>query len=351
VLDDMQLLFNRGFLMPLASPAGARARRPFVQLLIAALALLSVLTGASLCLGLTVYGPDEVWRALTAFDGSEAHHVVRDLRLPRTLIAPVIGAALAVAGVLAQTLTRNRLAAPDILGLNAGAALAVVAAISSVGTASLIVLSAAAMAGALATAGVIYVIAATQGAMSPARTVLAGITLTALMGSLTQVVLTTEEAALGELLFWLAGAFVDRPLDLLWINGWLFLGGFVTALAVAPAMDVLSTDDRTAAGMGLSPARLRALAFVAVAALTGGAVAVAGPIGFIGLVVPHVVRYAVGLTHARMLPFAAVGGAVFGLTADIFARYLIFPNEAPVGAVTALIGGPVLLWLLRRRLA
>ncbi|EKV31883.1 hypothetical protein C882_3635 [Caenispirillum salinarum AK4] len=334
----------------MAFSAGS-SRPPLARPWIAATVSLAILAVASLCIGLTTYGPGQAWAALTAFNGSPAHHVIRDLRLPRTLTAPTVGAALAVAGVLVQTLTRNRIAAPDILGLNAAAALAVVIFVSLVGGTALVLVSGAAVAGALAAAVVIYLISAAHGPMSPARTVLAGITLTALLGSLTQVILTTEEAALETLLFWLAGAFADRPLDLLWTNAGLLAAGFAAALVLAPSLDVLATDDRTAAGLGISPARLRAMAFAAVAALTGGAVAVAGPVGFIGLVVPHAARWMVGPGHARLVPFAAVAGAVFGLGADILARLVLFPDEAPVGAITALIGGPVLLWLLRRGLA
>lgn len=314
---------------------------------------------ASLSLGLHAYPPAVVASALLAFDGSTAHHVVRDLRLPRALIAPTAGASLGVAGVLIQTLIRNRIAAPDVLGLNAGAALAVVAASTLFGIGALPALSLAAAGGALATALLIFAIARAGGganaaessAMSPARTVLAGITLAGLMISLVQVILTTDEATLDELLFWLAGAFVDRPLALLAANGWLVAAGLLAALAIARPLDALLADEDTARGLGVPLARVRATAFAAIAALTGGAVALAGPVGFIGLVAPHVARRLVGLSHRDLIPTAALVGALLALLADVGARYVLHPAEVPVGVVTALVGAPVLIALLRRRAA
>lgn len=307
--------------------------------------------GASLMLGLHVYSPGEVWGAFAAFDGADAHHVVRDLRLPRAVIAPLVGAALGVAGVLLQTLARNRIASPDLLGLNGGAALAVVVANVWLGVDALVGLSAAAAVGALATALLVYGIAVAGGAMSPARTVLAGFTLAGLMHSFVQIVLTTDEATLDELLFWLTGAFVGRSLDLVGASLWLFVIGIVAAAVVARPLDALVTDDDTARGVGIPIVYVRSLAFVAIAALTGGAVAIAGPVAFIGLVVPHAARRLVGLGHRGQIVAAAFLGALFALVADVAARFLVYPGEAPVGAVTALIGGPLLVLLLRRRVA
>ena len=312
---------------------------------------LAVTMAGSLMLGVHAYSPAAVWAAVTAFDGSDTHHILWDLRLPRAVVAPVVGAALGVAGVLLQTLVRNRIAAPDILGLNAGAALAVVVASTWFGIDAMIGLSAAAAIGALATAFVVYGIAATGGTMTPARTVLAGVTLAGLMSSLAQLVLSTDEATLDELLFWLAGAFEGRPLALVGASAWLFLLGGIAAALVARPLDALLADDDMARGLGIHLFRVRTLAFVAIAALTGGAVAVAGPVGFIGLVVPHMARGLVGLRHRDQIAGAALLGALFALIADILARYLVYPTEAPVGVVTALMGGPVLLILLRRRAA
>lgn len=316
-----------------------------------AVLLAGVLVG-SLSLGLHVYAPADVWRALNAFDGSATHHVIRDLRLPRTVLACLVGASLAVAGVLLQTLTRNRLAAPNILGLNAGAALAVVVASRWLGLGSLPLLSLVAAGGALATALAVYGLAMSgDGPMSPARTVLAGITLAGLLSSLVAVVLTTDEATLDELLFWVFGGFEGRGLDLAAAAGGVLALGAVAALAVARPLDVLLVDDDTARTLGIRLGRVRALAFFAVAALTGSAVAVAGPIGFIGLIVPHAARRLAGPGHVGRIVVAALAGALFAVSADIAARYVIYPTEAPVGALTALLGGPLLVLLLRRRMS
>ncbi|HZH28746.1 MAG TPA: iron ABC transporter permease [Azospirillaceae bacterium] len=305
----------------------------------------------SLSVGVHSHGPAEVWHALTAFDGSQDHRVVRELRLPRAVLASVAGSSLGVAGVLIQTLTRNRIASPDILGLNAGAALAVVVANVWLGVDGLTALSAAAAGGALMAALAVYGVAVSGGAMSPARTVLAGMTFAGLLMSLVEVVLTTDEASLEQLLFWLAGSFEGRPLQLAAANGWILGLGLLAALAVARPLDTLATDDDTARNLGVPLHRVRSLAFLATAALTGGAVAIAGPVGFIGLVAPHAARWLAGPHHRDRIIVAAVAGALLGVGADVAARFVIHPGEAPVGAVTALIGAPVLVLLLRRRLA
>ncbi len=306
---------------------------------------------ASLLLGYRVYSPLDLWGALTAFDSSQAHIVIRDYRLPRALIAPLCGAALGLAGVLMQTLARNRIASPDTLGLNAGAALAVVVASAVFGVGSLIGLSIASAIGALLTSLLVFGIAATAGGLSPIRIVLVGVTIAGLFYALVEVVLTVNEAELEQLLFWLSGAFVDRPFPVI-INGLpIVVLGALLAAVLTRALDVLQTDDSTAKGLGVPLVAIRAASFVAVALLTGAAVAMAGPVGLVGLVVPHAARALVGLKHGPQMIAAALVGAVYATTADVVARFVIYPMEAPVGAVTAVVGGVLLVMLLRRRAA
>jgi iron complex transport system permease protein len=314
-------------------------------------AMLLILMYLSLAIGYRLYSPGEIWRAVTAFDGSEAHVVIRDLRLPRALMAPLVGAALGISGVLVQTLSRNRIASPDTLGLNAGAAFAVVMASGLFGVASLPGLSMAAAAGALATSLLVFGLAAAAGGISPLRIVLVGVTFAGLFDSFVNVVLTVNETMLDQLLFWLAGSFADRKLSL-GLNGlpFVLIGGGI-AFYLTRSLDILQTDDSTARGLGVPLGAVRGLSFVAVALLSGASVAMAGPVLFVGLVVPHAARALVGLEHRLQIVAAALVGAVYTTLADIVARFVIFPREAPVGAVTAIVGGCLLLVLLRRRAA
>ena len=306
---------------------------------------------ASLTLGYRLYGLDQVWAALTAFDGSEASVVIANLRLPRAIIAPLVGGALGIAGVLVQTLARNRIASPDTLGLNAGASLAVVAASTIFGVGSLLGLSMAAALGALLTSLLVFAIASSAGGLSPIRIVLIGVTIAGLGHALVEMILTTNEAQLQQLVFWISGAFVDRPMVLAQTGGPIVAIGVVIALLLARPLDALQADEATARGLGVPLVLVRGASFLAVSLLTGASVAMAGPVGFVGLVVPHAARRLVGLRHGRLIPAAALIGAIYATAADVAARFIIYPVEAPVGAITAVVGGVVLLVLLKRRAA
>lgn len=323
-------------------------RLPVYAALCVALALAML---ASLTLGYKLYSLPQVWAALTAPDGSETATVIAGLRLPRALIAPLCGAALGMAGVLVQTLSRNRIASPDTLGLNAGASVAVVVASAVFGVQSLTGLSMAAATGALLTSVLVFGVAAGAGGLSPLKIVLVGVTFASLAHAVVEIILTSNEAQLQQLLFWLSGAFVDRPITLFYNGLPVVAVGAVIALMLAPALDALQADDSTAASLGVPVIAIRGLAFLAVSLLTGAAVSMAGPVAFVGLVVPHVARRLVGLRHRHQLPAAALAGAVYATIADVAARFVIYPVEAPVGAITAVVGAIALLLLLMRRLA
>lgn len=316
--------------------------------------LVVVMAGAmalSITVGYRVYGLQQAWQALFAFDGSEAATVIATLRLPRAVIAPLVGAGLGIAGVLVQTLSRNRIASPDTLGLNAGASLAVVVASAVFGVSSLIGLSLTAALGALVTSLVVFAIAAGSGGLSPIRIVLIGVTIAGLGQSIVQIILTNNEAQLQNLLFWLAGSFVDRPMSLALTGGPFIVVGAAMALLLARPLDAMQADDETAAGLGVPVGLVRIGCFLAVSLLTGASVAMAGPVSFVGLVVPHAARGLVGLRHGRQVVAAALIGAIYATLADVAARFVIFPVEAPVGAITAVVGGIVLVYLLQRRAA
>lgn len=305
----------------------------------------------SLTLGYNLYSLGEVWGALTAHDGSETATVIAGLRLPRALIAPLAGAALGMAGVLVQTLSRNRIASPDTLGLNAGASLAVVLATVVFGVQSLAGLSLAAAIGALLTSVLVFGVAAGAGGLSPLKIVLVGVTFASLAHAVVEIVLTSNEAQLQQLLFWLSGAFVDRPISLFFNGLPVVVAGAALAFMLTAALDAMQADDSTAASLGVPLVAVRGLAFLAVSLLTGAAVSMAGPVAFVGLVVPHIARRLVGLQHRHQLAAAALSGAIYATLADVATRFVIYPVEAPVGAITAVVGAMALLVLLMRRLA
>ncbi|MCP8884102.1 iron ABC transporter permease [Devosia sp. XJ19-1] len=305
----------------------------------------------SLVFGYKVYSLADVWLALSANDGSETATVIAGLRLPRAIIAPLVGAALGMAGVVVQTLSRNRIASPDTLGLNGGASLAVVVATVVFGVQSLVGLSLAAALGALVTSVVVFGVAAGAGGLSPLKIVLVGVTFASLSHAVVEIILTSNEAQLQQLLFWLSGAFVDRPISLFYNGLPVVVLGAAIAFALSGALDVLHADDSTASSLGVPLVLVRGLAFLAVSLLTGAAVSMAGPVAFVGLVVPHLARRLVGLRHRHQLAAAALSGAIYATLADIAARFVIYPVEAPVGAITAVVGAVTLLVLLKRRLA
>ena len=305
----------------------------------------------SLTLGYKVYSLGEVWAALIGHESSETTTVIAGLRLPRALIAPLAGAALGMAGVLVQTLSRNRIASPDTLGLNAGASLAVVLATVVLGIQSLAGLSLAAAGGALLTSVLVFGVAAGAGGLSPLKIVLVGVTFASLAHAMVEIVLTSNEAQLQQLLFWLSGAFVDRSISLFFNGLPVVMAGGALAFVLTTALDAMQADDSTAAGLGVPLVAVRGLTFLAVSLLTGAAVSMAGPVAFVGLVVPHIARRLVGLRHRHQLAAAALSGAIYATLADVAARFVIYPVEAPVGAITAVVGAGALLVLLMRRLA
>ncbi|MBY4611352.1 iron ABC transporter permease [Rhizobium sp. 9T] len=320
-------------------------------LAIALTAILILIVAASVALGYRQYGLPAIWNAIFAFDGSESAVVITTLRIPRALLAPLVGAALGVAGVLTQTLARNRIASPDTLGINAGAALAVVASSVWLGIGSIAGMSVAAISGALATSLLVFGVAATSGGFSPIRIVLVGVTVGGLAYSIVQIILTTNEAQLKELLFWLTGSFADRPIAFAIGGAPVVLAGLAAAWMLAQPLDALQADDTTAANLGVPLAVVRWAGFLTVSLLTGAGVCMAGPVGFVGFVVPHLARWLVGLSHRRLIVTSALIGAIYATAADILARFIIYPAEAPVGAITSTVGGITLLILLKRRAA
>ena len=274
--------------------------------------------------------------------------VVLKIRLPRTLLAALVGAALGASGGAFQAVLRNPLADPYILGVSGGAALGAAAAIAA-GAVSPLILPCAAFAGALGALGLVYWVARAHRS-SPHTLILAGVMVGSLASALLLFLLwLTPSDPLRTAIFWLAGnlALAD-PGWLPWLALWSF-AAFLLLWSQSRALDLFTQGEEVAADLGLDIGRARLTVFAAAGALTAAAVAQAGLVGFVGLTVPHVVRLCWGPVHRRLLPAAALTGAVFLMLADAVSRTILAPAEIPVGVVTALIGAPFFLYLLRSR--
>ncbi|MGR2740065.1 FecCD family ABC transporter permease [Billgrantia sp. Q4P2] len=315
-------------------------------------ALLTLAAGlASLALGATAIAPTTLVEAFLAPDpGSVQHLILRTERLPRALIAAVVGASLAVAGALMQTLTRNALAAPSILGINAGAMCFVVVASSLFALRSPLALAWVAFLGALVAALLVALLGrGRDGGFSPVRVVLGGVAVTALFVSLAQGLLIVDQEGFESLLLWLAGSVAGRSLEMMTPLLPFFVVAAGVCLLLVRQLDLLVLDDEVVKGLGQRTGRVRLLAGAAVIVLAGSSVALAGMIGFVGLIVPHMVRALFGRDHRWVLPGCVLLGAGLLLAADTLARFLMPPQEVPVGVMTALLGTPFFLYLARRR--
>ncbi|MEV7947130.1 iron chelate uptake ABC transporter family permease subunit [Streptomyces rubiginosohelvolus] len=326
-------------------------------LLVAALAaLLAVLCLLSIGLGALSIPPGDVIKALTGQPtGPRIEDVIWSVRIPRTALGLAAGAALGLSGCVMQALTRNPLADPGILGVSAGAAFAIVIAAGVAGIGSLFGYIWFAFAGAMAASVVVYLLGRMgRSGSTPVKLALAGVAVTAVLSSLTSAVVLTDPAALDRFRFWSAGSLADQDAStVLRILPFLGLGALL-ALASAPALNSLALGDDVAASLGRKLGLVRLQGVVAVTLLTGAAVAVIGPVVFIGLVVPHVARvlaqYAVlGPDHRWLLPLSAALAAGLLLGADILGRVIARPVEVQAGIIVAFIGGPFFIALVRRR--
>jgi iron complex transport system permease protein len=326
-----------------------RSRWELVFGLVVCVGLLAVCLLASVRFGAARIGTIEVLSAFTDYGGSEEDIIIRTLRAPRAVIAALVGAALAVAGALMQGLTRNPLADPGILGIEAGAALAVVGAVFLLGTSSLSTYALFAFVGGGAAAAVVYGLGSLgRAGMTPMRLTVAGAALAALLSSLTTAMLILDERTLDEIRFWLAGSLAGRDFELLAQVLPYILFGLLLAMALGRQITALTLGEDVAAGLGQRTALVKAAAAVSVVLLAGSAVAVAGPVGFVGLVVPHVARFFAGVDYRWVLPYSALFGAILLVSADIAARVVLRPQELPVGVMTALVGAPFFIHLARR---
>ncbi len=304
----------------------------------------------SLAVGSRSLPLEEVLRALTTADGSETAVIVRELRAPRALLAVVVGAALGVAGAQLQGLTRNPLADPGLLGVSAGAALAVVSTGTVLGVGGATGQAWAALAGALAATAVVYLLASSgRGDASPLPLLLAGVALTALLSALTTVLVLLDAETLDEYRFWAVGSLAGRDVGLLGSALPFLAAGAVLAIVTARTLDLLALGEDLARGLGTRVAWGRGGIVLSATLLTAASVAIAGPLAFVGLVVPHLARAFVGPAHRWLLPLSALSGAALLLGADVVGRVVARPAELQVGIVTAVIGAPFLVALVRHR--
>lgn len=275
--------------------------------------------------------------------------VVFTFRLPRILVAFMVGAALATSGAIMQGITRNPLADPYLLGVSGGAGLAAVAVIVWISGVPISVLPFAAFGGALVTAILIYVLAWKGGGSSPMRLILIGVALASVVGALTTLMLVFGEInQVQQAYVWLTGSVYGRNWEHVHALATWLLVLLPIAFLSARWLNTLSLGDETAQGLGLRVERQRVILLIVSVALAAGAVAVAGTIGFVGLVAPHVTRRLVGPSHEGLLPVSALFGGALLVLADLIGRWVVAPSEMPIGIITAIIGAPYFLYLLYR---
>ncbi|PZP17783.1 MAG: iron ABC transporter permease [Brachybacterium faecium] len=324
-------------------------RAPLLAVAGGVLALLTACT-LSLLIGARTVDPATAWQALTSFDPAVTDHVVIRARLDRTLAGVAVGAALAVAGTAMQGMTRNPLADPGILGLNAGASAAVVAGIFMLSISRVVEFMAFAFAGAALGTVTVYAVASLgRDGATPVKLALAGAALTAGLGSLVNALVLLDQESLDRLRFWQVGTLGARSLGDVATVGVFMLIGVVIVLAATGTLNALALGDDAAVGLGVHVTRARIVLGIAIILLCGAAVALAGPIGFLGLVVPHAARLAVGGDYRRVVPLALLMGPVLILVSDVVGRVIAPPAEVQVGVMTALIGVPVFIALIRTR--
>lgn len=340
-------------------PLGRSPRHP--QLLIVALVLTSI--GAvvlSVGVGSVGVAPAHVLDVIGAHllpwtdsstDGLE-NQIVWAFRLPRALLGFVVGAALAVAGAVLQAVVRNPLADPFVFGVSSGASVAAVAALTvTTGAFATVSTPVAAFAGALATTILVFLLAQQGGRVTPSRLVLAGVAMSYLLSSITSYLVlrsSGSDQGVGQVLSWLSGSLAAATWSDLGVPAFVLVTSTGVLVLMAPVLNAFLTGDETAASLGVDVGRIRLVLFIVTSLLVGVVVAVSGAIGFVGLVVPHAMRMVIGSDHRWVLPASALAGGLLLVVVDIGARLILAPTEVPVGLLTAVVGAPFFLWLLRR---
>lgn len=278
--------------------------------------------------------------------------IIWEFRLPRALLGFIVGASLAVAGAVLQAVVRNPLADPFVFGISSGAAVAAVATLTlGVGLLTAVSVPVAAFGGAIATTLIVFSLAQRRGRVTPGRLILAGVAMSYLLSSVTSYLVLRASApgqGVSQVLSWLSGSLAAAEWGDLGIPTVVLVIATVALILLARILNALLSGDETATSLGVDVGRFRMVMFVITSLLVGVVVAVSGAIGFVGLVVPHAVRMFVGSDHRWVLPISALAGGLLLVVVDIAARLIIAPSELPVGLLTAAIGAPFFLWMLRR---
>ncbi|CAL9278012.1 Vitamin B12 import system permease protein BtuC [Streptomyces sp. SudanB135_2055] len=343
-------------------PRGRLASRGALLLACSGLAaVLLVSVVVAIGLGPAAITPQEtarhLWAALSGgrIDADEVttYQIIWEIRTPRVLLAALVGAGLSAIGVAIQAMVRNALADPFVLGVSSGASVGAVGVTVTGGLAALGVyaVSVGAFAGALVASLLVYAAASSRGSLSPLRLVLTGVAMSLGFQAVMSLIVyfAPDSEATSMVLYWTMGSFGAATWGVLPVVATVVVAGLVILHRYGRVLDVLSLGDETAASLGVGPDRHRRALLVLVSLVTGVTVAVSGAIAFVGLVMPHVVRMAVGAAHARVLAVAPLAGAVFMVWVDLAARTLAAPRELPLGVITALVGVPVFIALMRRR--
>jgi iron complex transport system permease protein len=318
--------------------------------LVLAIVVLLVAVLLSLMVGAKALSPATAIAALVDFDGSDAQAIVRDSRLPRTIVGLVVGPALGVCGALIQAFTRNPLADPGILGVNAGATFAVTMGVGLLGVRGPNAYVWFALGGALVVTLVVYLIgAAGPGGPSPGRMTLAGVAIGAVLSGITSIVILKNMEVFSALRFWGLGSLGGRDESALAVIAPLIGAGLLLSFFLARPLNAIALGDDLGRTLGARLVPTRILSVVGVTVLAGGATAVAGPIAFIGLMVPHAVRWFTGPDQRWIIPFSAVVAPSMLLLSDVIGRVVLPSGELQVSIVTAIVGAPVLIGLARRK--
>jgi iron complex transport system permease protein len=334
-----------------AAPAGRGNLRPWWFWLAGLGTVLAVLMVLSIAVGSNAIGMPTVYDALFHNTGTVNETVVTQLRVPRTLLGLAVGAALGVGGALMQALTRNPLADPGLLGVNAGASAGIVLAIGALDITSPTGYVWFGLLGAAAMSVAVYVLGSSGGGgASPVRLALAGAAVTAVLTAAIKGALLLDPLAFDQFRFWDVGALAGRTYPVFDQIVPFIVVGLVIAMALARPLNALALGEEGGRALGVRVGRSRVLTMVAVTLLCGAATAAAGPIVFVGLAVPHIARALTGPDQRRVLPLSAVIGAILLLAADIVGRVVVEPGELEVGIVTAFVGAPVFIALVRRRI-
>jgi iron complex transport system permease protein len=320
--------------------------------LFVAFMLIAYLGYASLVVGVVDTSWQTVIDAYTHFNGTNEHIVIKEVRVPRVLNALAVGASLGIAGALLQALTRNPVADAELFGLNAGAAFFIVLAVTFFSISSLTEFTWIAFLGSAASGAVVYLLGSLgRDGLTPVKLTLAGAAITALAASARHGMLVLNEKALDEVLFWLSGSVGGRKLEYLQSVFPYMLVAWIASFALARPIYTLMLGDDVAKGLGQRTVFVKIMTGIAIVLLSGSSVAVAGPIGFVGLVTPHIARFLVGIEARWVVLYSALLGAIVLLASDIGARLIAKPAEVPIGVMTALVGVPFFIYVARKGLA